>query len=153
MKLGPEAIVDYYTISIIPKPLSHPSHVVVTTFPWSVTFAHNILYFVYVTAVNCVGNSNTLQLTPIEYSKNSFLYNYFVSILFIVNCGDPNPPNNGSLSDFTHTREGARVTFSCNDGFRPLKTITSICMDTGMWMPPPDDHVCILVTGTLIILF
>lgn len=147
---GSAAIVDNYTITIVPRPLSHPSHVVVTAFPWSVTFAHNILYYVYITAINCAGNSNTLQLSPIEYSNK--ILSFFVHLLtanFIVNCGDPNPPINGSLSDFTHTREGASVNFSCNDGFLPSKSLTSICMYTGMWMPPPDEHVCTLFTGIL----
>ena len=66
---------------------------------------------------------------------------------YIVNCGMPIPPSNGSVGQYLHTREGATVTFWCNDGFRPSAIVTSICNSTGRWTPDPEQHSCIFVQG------
>lgn len=70
---GPEAIVDYYTISISPTPLSHPDISRVYSSPWNVTLGYNINYAVEIVAENCAGASNSFILrndTP-EICKNS----------------------------------------------------------------------------------
>ena len=66
---GPEAVVDNYTISISPAPLSHPSTNVVPSSPWNVTLAHNIPYTINITSVNCAGESDRFTFPDIEYSK------------------------------------------------------------------------------------
>lgn len=63
----------------------------------------------------------------------------------IVNCGDPNPPLNGSLGKYPHTREGASVAFWCND--EPSSIMNSTCMNTSLWKPPPGQHRCTSVNG------
>ena len=72
---------------------------------------------------------------------------YTVLLCIAVNCLNPSTPGNGSLGNYTHTREGATVTYQCNDGFRPSQQMTSYCLRTGNWTPPPELHVCTLVTG------
>lgn len=62
---GQEAIVDNYTISVFPRPLSHPSINVVMYPPWNVTLDHSRVYSINITAVNCAGGE-TLE---VEYSK------------------------------------------------------------------------------------
>ena len=64
-----------------------------------------------------------------------------------VNCGDPEPPVNGSVDTPPHTREGASVMYRCNDGFRPSADFPSTCTNTAMWYPPPQDHNCTYVEG------
>ena len=66
---GPEAIVDNYTITVNPMPVSHPISNVVISTPWNVTLSYNVIYTATITAVNCAGESNTLTLPGIEYGK------------------------------------------------------------------------------------
>ena len=66
---GPQAVVDNYTLSISPTPLSHPGTIVVQNPPFNVTLAHNIAYILNITAVNCAGESETLTFPDIEYSE------------------------------------------------------------------------------------
>lgn len=68
---GPEAVVDYYIISISPAPLSHPERNVVHSLLWNVTLAHNTYYKINITAVNCAGPGETFIFSDIEYSKFS----------------------------------------------------------------------------------
>ena len=67
---GAEAIVDFYNISITPRPLSHPKWNAVYSAPWNVTLSYNVEYTVTITAVNCAGESNTVVLPNVEYSKS-----------------------------------------------------------------------------------
>ena len=69
------------------------------------------------------------------------------SCIIIVNCGDPTSPNNGTIRNYTNTREGVQVIFQCNDGFRPSQPMTSNCTNTTEWVPNPGMHICTLVTG------
>ena len=66
---GPEAIVDSYTITITPMPVSHPITNVVTSSPWNVTLDYNETYTATIIAVNCAGESSPFILPNIEYSK------------------------------------------------------------------------------------
>ena len=66
---GPQAVVDNYTLSISPAPLSHPGTNVVQDPPFNVTLAHNIAYTLNITAVNCAGESETVTFPDIEYSE------------------------------------------------------------------------------------
>ncbi len=65
---GPEAIVDNYTITITPAPVSHPISNVVLASPWNVTLDYNVIYTATITQMNCAGDSDVLTLSTIEYS-------------------------------------------------------------------------------------
>ena len=67
----------------------------------------------------------------------------------IVDCGDPLPPNNGSIRSYTNTREGTSITFECDEGFLPSAPMNSTCMGNAMWYPAPQDHNCTLITGKI----
>jgi hypothetical protein len=73
------------------------------------------------------------------------------NILLAVNCGQPDPPVNGSLMTILHTREGATVDFSCDEDFIPSMVETATCAHTALWIPAPEDHNCTLVEGRIII--
>ncbi len=66
---GPEAIVDNYTITITPAPVSHPVSNVVKASPWNVTLNYNVIYTATITAVNCAGDSFSYKSRDILYSK------------------------------------------------------------------------------------
>ena len=148
--LGPENIVDYYVIYILPEPLSHPIMNVVSDPPWNVTLQHNVKYSTNITAVNCAGQSETFTYSDIEYSKYCLkpcTCTTVIKFTLLVNCNTPVAPVNGSLRTYLHTREGATVTYQCNDGFRPSRVFTSVCTNTTEWIPPPHLHICSFVTG------
>ena len=56
-------------------------------------------------------------------------------------------PSNGSLGNYSHTREGANLTYQCDKGFRPSAVFHSACDSSAMWTPDPEDHNCTFVTG------
>ena len=66
---GPEAVVDNYTISILPTPPYQPATVYLVLPPWNVTLDHNEEYTLNLTAINCVGESATITLTNIKFGK------------------------------------------------------------------------------------
>ncbi len=66
---GPEAIVDNYTISIMPIPVSHSITSVGLSSPWNVTLNYNVNYTATIIALNCAGMSDSLELISIEYGK------------------------------------------------------------------------------------
>lgn len=53
--LGPT--VDYYRISVIPVPPSHPGSTIVLSPPWTVALELGTSYVINLTAINCVGES------------------------------------------------------------------------------------------------
>ena len=65
---GADSIVDFYNISITPKPLSHLIWNVIYSTHWKVTLSYNVEYTATITAVNCAGESSTVVLPNIEYS-------------------------------------------------------------------------------------
>ena len=34
------------------------------------------------------------------------------------------------------------INFSCDEGLLPIEPITSVCQDTGLWVPDPIETVC-----------
>ncbi len=64
---GPESVVENYTISILPMPVSHPISNVVNSTSWNVTLAYNMIYNATITALNCAGESEPVVLTNIQY--------------------------------------------------------------------------------------
>ena len=68
---GPQTVVDYYLLSVSPRPLSQPitANVSGTLVFWNVTLEYNTSYSANITAVNCAGNSGTAVIEAIEFSK------------------------------------------------------------------------------------
>ena len=66
---GPEAIVDYYVMSIMPEPLSHPVMNTVNSRSLSITMEYNTMYRTGLIAVNCAGDSGPFELTLPGFSK------------------------------------------------------------------------------------
>ena len=70
-----------------------------------------------------------------------------ITSLFLVNCGVPEAPTDGTVDMPDHTREGSSVDYRCDDGFRPAADFTSICESTARWTLQPQDHNCTFVRG------
>ena len=66
---GSATVIDKYILSVTPKPVSHPISNEVYSTIWNVTLNYNTVYTATITAVNCVGKSNTTELSGIQYSK------------------------------------------------------------------------------------
>ena len=80
---GPDAVVDFYSISILPRPLSHFITSVAYSTAWNATIAYNVEYTVSITAVNCAGESNPFILPELEISKN-LMSTYYETIVFLL---------------------------------------------------------------------
>ena len=55
----------------------------------------------------------------------------FYSVL-VVDCGEPDTPSNGGVSDAI-TTEGSTVVYSCDSGFVLCGDENRTCLSTGMW--------------------
>ena len=62
--------------------------------------------------------------------------------LSVVDCGSPQPPVNGMVTDITSTLEGSEVTFQCNI------TSTAVCNRDRRWSPDPGQRVCGFESGS-----
>lgn len=67
----------------------------------------------------------------------------------IVDCGIPVAPLNGSLGNYSNTKEDTNVTFWCDEDFVPTEIMIATCNSRGMWDPDPAEHYCEFVEGTL----
>ena len=60
---GAEAVVDYYSVSIVPSALLFSSFTVIATMPpLNITIDYNIVYEANLTAANCAGLSESAAL-------------------------------------------------------------------------------------------
>ena len=57
---------------------------------------------------------------------------------------------NGFVGNYLHTREGATVTYQCNNGFLPSSTMTAMCANTAKWIPAPEQENCTLFVPGMI---
>ena len=62
--------------------------------------------------------------------------------MLLVDCGDPHPPINGLIRNYSTTTEGANISFTCEDGFIPDVDIIAICFNNGIWNPLPINYTC-----------
>ena len=92
-----------------------------------------------------IQHSTTAQVSI--YNVHEDLLSFYM-IGFLVDCGQPEFPSNGVISNVSSTTEGANVTFQCEEGLLPSDSITlSTCNSTGQWTPSPADVQCLLAQG------
>ena len=60
---------------------------------------------------------------------------------FLVDCGAPVAPRNGSLESYTDTTEGSEVFYRCDPGLVPEGRMRANCTRNG-WSPNPADLSC-----------
>ncbi len=66
-------------------------------------------------------------------------------LFILVNCFTPPTPENGSIVNYTNTREGAIVNFTCDYGFCFSDKDYSTCASDGVWTP---SFLCQQILGT-----
>jgi hypothetical protein len=67
---GPEAIVDYYSVHILPQPLSHSQVNNVTLLSLRVTLEYSRNYTVAIYSVNCAGSSISTVLNDVNFGMH-----------------------------------------------------------------------------------
>ena len=60
----------------------------------------------------------------------------------VANCGVPEPPENGTIVNYTSAVEESAVLYQCNPGFGPVGEMTAVCAANGSWSPNPADVTC-----------
>ena len=66
----------------------------------------------------------------------------------VVNCSLPQPPMNGSLSNYVKGVISAALSFQCDEGFVPSVVRMSMCFNSdNIWIPSPEQHDCKPVEG------
>ena len=59
-------------------------------------------------------------------------------------CGPPSPPVNGSVDEWTSSRVGAQVTYSCDTDLALVGERVAYCSVPQLqWLPSSDDVVCV----------
>ena len=68
---GPGAVVDYYTVTTTPAPLSPNISIENTSLSLNIIFEFNVVYDISIRGTNCIGEGNPSD--SIEYSKCTVL--------------------------------------------------------------------------------
>ena len=67
-----------------------------------------------------------------------------------VDCGQPKPPANGYLMKYSSTKEGANISFRCdNEDTSSAAMQSTICNSRGMWVPLPEKYTCLKHQGIM----
>ena len=65
-----------------------------------------------------------------------------------MNCSLPEPPLNGSVSNYSRGITGASLRYGCDEGFVPSALRMSVCSGfDNIWIPSPDQHNCTQIEG------
>ena len=109
---------------------------------------------VSVVAVNCAGESEpmttdiTIRMAMI-YSSTNIKIEFSSS----AGCGPPSPPVNGSVGEWTSSRVGAQVTYSCDTHLVLVGETAATCsLPSLTWLPSSGDVTCVQPPGIIIIL-
>ena len=70
-----------------------------------------------------------------------------------MNCGVPSSATGVIVDPYESTSEGSMITYHCDDGLVPNRTITAICMSNGQWHPNPISHTCQLPSAGDVTIF
>jgi hypothetical protein len=69
---SPETHVDHYSLSVLPRPISHPQVNNVTMLSFQVTVDYNVNYRIAINSVNCAGSSLTSFITDVTFYGERF---------------------------------------------------------------------------------
>ena len=62
-------------------------------------------------------------------------------------CGPPSPPVNGSVGEWTSSRVGAQVTYSCDTHLVLVgETVATCSLPSLTWLPSSGDVMCIAMS-------
>ena len=140
---GQEA--DNYTVNII-------SYSVLTTTVPSLHFEaeYNIPILITLRAVNCAGESEqvTVNVSVGKCIVTCSNHCLFTITLPSAGCSPPSPPVNGRVSEFTSSRVGAQVTYSCDTDLVLVGERVATCSEPSLqWLPSSVDIMCVPPPG------
>ncbi|CAI8047140.1 hypothetical protein GBAR_LOCUS26043, partial [Geodia barretti] len=96
---------------------------------------YNLLYKFTVKAVNCA----------------AFYSDEVTANIAIAGCGPPSPPVNGSVGEWTSSRVGAQVTYSCDIHLVLVgETVATCSLPSLTWLPSSDDVTCVQPSSIVI---
>jgi len=72
-----------------------------------------------------------------NFKMNGSTYSLYseYNATYVVDCGEPNVPVNGTVAVSNDTTYGAEVYFACDTGFRLEGNASSVCQLSGQWEP------------------
>ena len=78
---------------------------------------------------------------------------YIINCVFIFSpsagCSPPSSPVSGSVSEFTSSRVGAQVTYSCDTDLVLVGERVATCSEPSLqWLPSSEDIMCVQPPGT-----
>ena len=137
--------VDYYTLSLN---TSTENTVNTTMTSYILRAEYNVIIKVSNKAVNCAGTSEVASATVSVGMKLCFLLKIQHFSLFLLfssaGCGPPSPPVNGSVGEWTSSRVGAQVTYSCDTHLVLVGETVAICsLPSLTWLPSSEDVSCL----------
>ena len=146
---GEDEVVDEYRIHTN----TTPQYLTTTSRSVALEAKYNIPLEIRVSAINCAGSSPevTQEVFVGELSSLVKLYANFLSPS--AGCGSPSPPVNGSVGEFTSSRVGDQVVYSCDTHLVLVGETTATCSYPSLqWLPPSDDVLCVQPSGIYIII-
>ena len=137
--------VDYYILSFN---TSTENTVNITMTSYMLRAEYNVIIKVSNKAINCAGTSEVASATASVGMKFSLSRNFSISLCFLilssVGCGPPSPPVNGSVGEWTSSRVGAQVTYSCDTHLVLVgETVATCSLPFLTWLPSSDDVGCL----------
>ena len=99
---------------------------------------------VSVVTVNCAGRSEPGSVDISICMTNIFVMIAVKSLSPSAGCGPPSPPVNGSVGEWTSSRVGAQVTYSCDTHLVLLgETVANCSLPSLTWIPSSGDVMCV----------
>ena len=103
---------------------------------------------VSVVTVNCAGESEPVTVNISIGMTNYFCYDSYVISSPSAGCGPPSPPVNGSVGEWTSSRVGAQVTYSCDTHLVLVgETVATCSLPSLTWIPSSGDVMCVPPPG------
>ena len=109
---------------------------------------YNIPLQITLSAINCAGSSAevTEQLIVgmcVTLCSVMMMKRWCFSLSPSAGCAPPTPPVNGSVGEWTISRVGAQVSYSCDTDLVLVGETLATCSPSLQWLPTSDDVMCI----------
>ena len=106
---------------------------------------YNVPLEIRVSAINCAGSSAEVTeqvIVGMYYIACEVWFSFSLSPS--AGCGPPSPPVNGSVGEWTSSRVGAQVTYSCDTDLVLVGERVAYCsLSQLQWLPSSDDVLCV----------
>ena len=108
---------------------------------------YNIPLQISVVTVNCAGKSEPGTFNISIGVALTDTFPLWLSLSPSAGCGPPSPPVNGSVGEWTSSRVGAQVTYSCDTHLVLVgETVATCSLPSLTWIPSSGDVVCMAMS-------